>query len=177
VEVGARRLFFALPLPAPLREALGHWQQTGPPVRWSRTEGLHVTLAFLGDRPTEALPTLGALAAAVAARHAPFALGTAGLGGFPGNRRARILWLGLAPSPALENLARDLRGALATAGEPFDAKPFRAHITLARLRQPGPLAAFSEPPPTPFAAGDLVLFESLGQGGYAPLGTWPLRRV
>jgi len=177
VEGGGLRLFFALPLPAPLREALGRWQQTGPPARWSRPEGLHVTLAFLGDRPAEALPALDALASAVAARHAPFALCTAGLGGFPGTRRARILWLGLAPSPALESLARDLRGALAAAGEPFDAKPFRAHITLARLRQPGPLAAFSEPPPTPFAAADLVLFESLAQGGYAPLRTWPLRRV
>jgi 2'-5' RNA ligase len=177
VEGGGLRLFFALPLPAPLREALGHWQQTGPPVRWSRTEGLHVTLAFLGDRPAEALPALDALASAVAARHAPFALHTEGLGGFPGSRRARILWLGLAPAPALESLARDLRGALATAGEPFDSKPFRAHVTLARLRRPQPLRVFDAPPPATFTADRLVLFESGPQGSYTPLRAWNLRTV
>ncbi|WP_243302599.1 RNA 2',3'-cyclic phosphodiesterase [Geothrix oryzisoli] len=177
VEGGGLRLFFALPLPPALRETLGRWQPARPLARPSRTDGLHVTLAFLGDRSAEALLALDTLAAAVAARHAPFALRTAGLGGFPGNGRVRILWLGLAPSPALESLAQDLRDALATAGEAFDTKPFRAHITLARLRQPRPLAAFPEPPPTPFAASDLVLFESRTHGGYAPVRTWPLRRV
>lgn len=177
VEGGGLRLFFALPLPPALREILDRWQPARPPARWSRTDGLHVTLAFLGDRSPEALPNLEALASAVAARHAPFSLHTAGLGGFPGNGRIRILWLGLAPSPALESLAQDLRGALIAAGEAFDAKPFRAHITLARLPRPQPLPAFPGPPPTPFAADDLVLFESRTQGGYAPLRTWPLRRV
>lgn len=177
VEVDSRRLFFALPLPADVRESLDRWRQTHPPVRWSRIDGLHVTLAFLGDRPAEILPTLEALASAVAARHAAFALRTASLGGFPRNERTRILWLGLEPSPALESLAGDLRSALAAAGEAFDAKPFRAHITLARLRQPRPQTTFTEPPPTAFAAGSFALFESRAQGEYTPLRTWPLRRV
>jgi len=47
------RLFVALNLPAPVREAL--WAATarardlGLPVKWIRGEGIHLTLKFLGD--------------------------------------------------------------------------------------------------------------------------------
>ena len=177
MEGRALRLFFALPLPPELRDALGRWQQDRGPARWVRPEDLHLTLAFLGERPAEVLPALEALAALVAPRHGAFSLRTARLGGFPREERTRILWLGLEPCPVLETLAEDLRGALASGGQAFDAKPFRAHITLARLRQPRPLATFTSPPPATFAAEGFTLFESRAQGGYTPLRTWPLRRV
>lgn len=88
-----------------------------------------------------------------------------------------MLWLGLAPAPALAALAADLRGALAAAGEAFDARPFRAHITLARLRRPRALGPFAAPSATAFEADRLVLFESRPQGSYAPLRAWNLRTV
>lgn len=173
----ALRLFFALPLPPELREALGLWRPALPPARWARPEGLHVTLAFLGERPAEALPVLEGIAAAVADRHRTFTLRTARLGGFPERGRARVLWLGLEPSPALEALAGDLRRALTAAGEVFDARPFRAHLTLARLHQPRSLAGLADPAPAAFAADRLVLYESVPHGSYTPLGTWRLRPV
>ena len=173
----ALRLFFALPLPPEMREALDRWRPALPLARWARPEGLHVTLAFLGERPAEVLPALASLGAATADRHRTFILGTAGLGGFPLIERARILWLGLEPSPALDSLAGDLRRTLAAAAEAFDAKPFRAHITLARLRQPKSLADLAAPAPAAFAADRLVLYESGPQGSFTPLGTWRLRPV
>ncbi|WP_243288598.1 RNA 2',3'-cyclic phosphodiesterase [Geothrix terrae] len=172
------RLFFALPLPSALQASLGRWQAAHPGIdRWSRPEGLHLTLAFLGERPPEGLSALQALGAGVAGCHRAFPLATAGLGTFPTGPRARVLWLALAPSPILEALAADLRGALAAAGEAFDAKPFRAHLTLARLRRPQPLGAFDAPPPATFTADRLVLFESGPQGSYTPLRAWNLRTV
>jgi 2'-5' RNA ligase len=178
VEGGGLRLFFALPLPAELREALDRWQRAQPGIRgWSRPEGLHLTLAFLGDRPVEALPTLLGLAAAVADRHGALGLRAAGLGGFPKLDPVRVLWLGLDPCPALETLAADLRGALTAAGEAFDLRPFHPHLTLARFRRARAMTAFAPPPPAAFTADRLVLFESRPGGGYTPLGTWNLRRV
>lgn len=177
MEVGPRRLFFALPLPPELREALDRWRRDQPPAPWVRPEGLHLTLAFLGQRPAGDLPPLAALGTAVAGRHGAFPLRTAGLGGFPQEDRARILWLGLAPSPALEALAGDLRAALTAAGEAFDPKPFRPHLTLARFPRPRPLAGFAAPPEAPFPADRLVLFEGRPQGAYEPVRTWPLRTV
>lgn len=178
VEGAGLRLFFALPLPADLRESLERWQRGQAEVEgWTRPEGLHLTLAFLGDRPAEALPALLTIAAPIAARHGGFSLCTAGLGGFPRAGTARVLWLGLESSPALEALAVDLRGTLAAAGEAFDAKPFRPHLTLARWRRARAVAGFAPPPPAPFAVDRLVLFESRPQGCYTPVGDWNLRRV
>jgi 2'-5' RNA ligase len=172
------RLFFALHLPPDLRETLARWQRAQADGEgWSRPEGLHLTLAFLGERPAEAPANLAPLAATVAAHHCAFTLRTAGLGGFPGSDRARLLWLGMAPCPALEALAADLRGALAAADEPCDAKPFRAHVTLARFRHPRPVAAFAAPPPAQIVADRLVLFERRAQRCYTPRQAWNFGEV
>ena len=178
VEGGALRLFFALPLPAGLRESLGRWQRGQAETEgWTRPENLHLTLAFLGERPAEAVPALRAIAAPLADEHGGFGLCTAGLGGFPNAGAARVLWLGLESSPALAALAVDLRGALATTSEAFDAKPFRPHLTLARWRRARAVAGFTPPPPIRFAVDRLVLFDSRPREGYMPVGDWNLRRV
>lgn len=172
---GALRLFFALPLPPDLRETLGRWQQAQPWTGgWSRPEGLHLTLAFLGERTPEALAGLEAVGAAVAAGHRAFDLRTTAPGGFPERKRARVLWLGVAPCLGLEGLAADLRERLAAAGETCDPKPFRPHLTLARFRRPWPVDAFVPPPSTGFAAGALTLVESRPQGSYRPVRAWDL---
>lgn len=178
MEARLLRLFFALPLPREIRDALGRWERATPGVMaWTRPQGLHLTLAFLGARETGALPAVEACAASVAARHDPLDLRTAALGAFPGTKAARVFWLGLAPAPTLDALAADLREALTTAGETFDARPFRPHLTLARFRQPRPLPEVAGPGPLGFRTGHLVLFESLSQGGYAAVRTWHLRTV
>ncbi len=61
---------------------------------------------------------------------------TDGLGTFPGPRRARVLWLGIAdPEGRLRRLAGSVREALAPEVPDLDgAAPFRAHVTLARVR-------------------------------------------
>lgn len=172
------RLFFGLPLPDEARAALGAWQAAQASQRhWTRPEGLHLTLAFLGMRPRARLSALTPMGEAVAGRHLAFRLRTTDLGGFPGPEAARVLWLGLTPSAALEALTTDLRTTLDQAGEAFDAKPFRPHLTLARLRPPRPVPAFLAPPPLNLVMDQLALFESGPQGCYTPLQAWPLRRV
>jgi len=172
------RLFFGLPAPPELREALGRWQAAqGLPARWSHTEGLHLTLAFLGTRPTAARPGLEAIGAAVAAGHRPFTLRTTTLGTFPERRAPRVLWLGVTPAAALEALATDLRDRLTGAEEAFDAKPFRAHLTLARLQPPRLPLNLQPPDPAAWEVGQLALFESQPQGRYPVLRSWPLSRV
>ncbi len=146
-------------------------------ARWSRPEGLHQTLAFLGARPPEALSGLWELASDVAGRHGVFELQTAGLLGFPRSQAARVLGLRLEPSSALEALAADLRGLLEASGQPFDAKPLRPHLTLARFQSPRPVMAFASPPRTSFRVNQLMLFESQPGGRYVPLRGCPLRRV
>jgi len=172
------RLFFGLPLPLDLRENLDQWRRNYPGIEgWSRSEGLHLTLAFLGQRSAGSLPGLEGIARAIARRHGPFALSTMALGSFSRSRTTRLLWLGLAPSPALGALAEDLRGSLLAGGETVDTRPFHPHVTLARFRQALVLAAFTDPSVQDFTADCLTLFASRPQGCYTGLQSWHLQRV
>jgi 2'-5' RNA ligase len=178
VEARQLRLFFGLPLPGALREHLDRWHRTHVGLEgWSKAEGLHLTLAFLGQRPVASLPGLEALAASVAARHGPLDLRTAALGSFTRLDTTRLLWLGLVPAPALAALAGDLGRTLQAAGEAMDTRPFHPHVTLARFRQAQPLARFTAPPPVAFPAEVLTLFESGPHGCYSGVRSWSLQRV
>lgn len=165
------RLFLALPLPEPLKAALGALQadlrSRGIRGSWTDPAALHLTLAFLSEQDPEAVPRVGALLEALGPRHPAFPLATTGLGAFPRPAQARVLWLGLAPEPRLDALVDELRQGLSSLGLAFDPKPFQPHLTLARFRTPVRLPQpLDAPEPRPFEAGQVVLYESvLGHGG------------
>ncbi len=152
------RLFFALPLPQDARGVLGGWMKNHQELRWTPLENLHLTLAFLGEVGEEGAVGAAECGATVAARHGVLPLATAGLGSFRRAHGAQVVFLELAPNPALQGLVEDLRRALAAAAIAFDPKPFHPHLTLARpkVRQPLPAA----PAPMAWTAGRLHLMES-----------------
>lgn len=174
------RLFFALDLPERVKESLAAFQERHKVLRasWIAPSKLHLTLAFLGEQPGEALPLLQRIGVEVAEGRAAIQLRTAALGGFPRNREARVLWLGLEPNPGLEALAADLRSTLEASGVPLDRKPFGAHLTLARFRSPLDIVPLGPgPAPLAFEARELVLYRShlLAKGSrYEPLGVFRL---
>ncbi len=181
--VAASTLFFALPVPEEVRTLAGGVQDQVRRVfglaRFPALEGLHVTLAFLGRTDLGRIPGLLHTASAVAAGGARFTLRTAGVGGFPRPGRARTLWLGFAPQPALDTLAKRLRVALESASVEFDPKPFQAHLTLARFREPVDLGRIpvQEREPITFEVAGFGLWQSLPtpQGSrYRPVGTLAL---
>lgn len=159
-----RRLFVALELPevvkASVRSALAPLADL--PARWTRPEGLHLTLAFLGDTSASRLPELTARLEEVARRHRELHLELAGSGTF-GGTRPRVLWLGLSgdTGPAIA-LADDVGQAVG-----LEPTPWTAHVTVARshlrrgdgaLEQArAALATFRSPP---FVASGVTLFES-----------------
>jgi RNA 2',3'-cyclic 3'-phosphodiesterase len=130
------RLFIALNLPPPVRQAL--WEATTPlrdrglPVKWVRAEGIHLTLKFLGDVGEEREPELTSALARAAAGARPLALALGGFGVFPDYERPRVVWVGAAADPALEILQHRVEQEFAPLGFPSEARPFRPHITLGR---------------------------------------------
>jgi 2'-5' RNA ligase len=166
------RAFFALELPEEARAALGAWQRRqAESWRWARAEGLHLTLAFLGELDTPAIEAAKAVGQGVAMRHAAFDLCTTELGGFPRAEAARILWLGLEAAPALNRLAEELRYDLGRADLPFDPKPFRAHLTLGRSDRPRSTVGLRDPEAFAWSATELNLLSSLA-GRYEAKGRW-----
>lgn len=174
------RLFFAVDLPGPVRDALASAQRrlrerTGDGVRWTRPDTLHLTLKFLGDAGgvDGAARVLDAAAAGLP-RGRPIELAAEGLGSF-GGRRPRVVWAGLT-GPGLERLgavAAHLDAALTPLGFPGDGRGFHPHVTLGRARDRGRrrgrgqsggdlAAALREVTlePQPFEAHQLVLYSS-----------------
>ncbi len=100
---------------------------------------MHLTLKFLGEQPEERLQAIAGAVRRAAREAAPFELQFRGLGVFPSPQRARIIWAGAAAGAAgLAALARLLEQALAGEGFPRENRPFRAHLTLGRVRRPLP---------------------------------------
>ena len=134
------RLFFAAELDADvadqIEDAIAPLRALAPDLAWVRPAKRHFTLRFLGEVEPPALAQLTATLDAVAATHRPLAMELAGLGGFPSLRRARVLWLGVEHEPRLELLHHDLELALETLGYELEGRPFRPHVTLARVRTP-----------------------------------------
>ena len=62
-----------------------------------------------------------------------------GIGAFPNFRRARVVWIGVEQEPRLELLHHDLELACEQEGFEVEGRPFRPHITLARVRVPLPI--------------------------------------
>ena len=184
------RLFVGLALGPELGErALAPVQALLDPGAWrlGRAEGLHVTLAFLGDVERGLLPGLSAaLARELAGAPAPrLVLDRAGA--FPRPGAERVLWLGLREEPEgagrLAELARRAAVAARAAGAAprEDAgRPFHPHVTVARPRRPpgrAPAAFHALAPELPFRPAEAALFESLAGGGamvYAPRAVFPL---
>ena len=127
--------------------------------RFSPRENYHLTLAFLGEiGEVQARDAVAVLDAACAGA-VPVELRPEGLGHF-GRPSDATLWLGIAATPELVALCDRVRSELERAGIPFDDKPFRPHITLARrARLPrGPLPELTFPLPT--EAARVTLFKS-----------------
>lgn len=128
------RLFVALDLPHAAREALAAVGAAADADTWRavKPESLHVTLAFLGSRPPTDVAAVEPVVAAEDGGPAPrLALGRVLL--LP-PRRARVLTVEL-DGTGLEALQARVSAGLEAAGVYTPEKrPFRPHVTVARLR-------------------------------------------
>lgn len=129
------RLFVALPLPPDLAAAAAALTPDVPALRPVRPELLHITLAFIGRVPDEQLDAVIAATREAALSQGPFTIALTSAGRFPEGGMPRIVWLGIDEGGSeCAGLATAVRRALAARDIPFDDKPFRPHVTLARVR-------------------------------------------
>ncbi|MBX6378569.1 MAG: RNA 2',3'-cyclic phosphodiesterase [Clostridia bacterium] len=106
-------------------------------LKWVEPATLHVTLRFLGElNPREAARVREALRP-LGQRFPAFPLRFEGVGAFPSPAMPRVLWVGTTGSDGLQRLWEGVQEALAQAGWPAEAGPFRPHLTVARVRRPG----------------------------------------
>jgi 2'-5' RNA ligase len=129
-------LTFAPPLQADIAEATRSLREALPSLAWVSEPRLHLTLKFLGETEPDAVPAIRTACTAavhVAPEHAVI-LGD--VGAFPNLRRPRVVWMGMHDTARLVSIAAALDHAVAALGVPAETRPFRPHVTLARVKVP-----------------------------------------
>lgn len=129
--MSVKRLFIALPLPEPVKEALLDTQEGITAARWQDADNFHITLRFVGevDRHTAAdLET-----ALDGLTFTPFPVSISGVGQFEGRHRPNAVCARISPSAQLEELQMRVEMACRRAGLPAVTRKFIPHVTLARL--------------------------------------------
>lgn len=188
------RLFVAVEIDPQVRNALAAFSAAlrlraaalAPEARigWVRPEQLHITIRFIGDvKADQAEAITAALNGAIAV--APFDLVVADAGGFPERGTPRVLWAGIAGGlERLVEVETAVSDRLTRCGIEREDRPYRPHITLARVREPGRLrspalfetVAALEIGTTRVQAITLFQSRTSPQGAvYTPLSRTPLR--
>ena len=175
------RIFVAAGLSPEARVAVGHYlAATTLPGTVVAAEDLHVTLRFLGEVNSVRYDRL---LAALDETEWPeaFTQRFGGLGAFPHDRKAGVLWIDIVEgSERLIGLNSLVEDACDRAGLGREDRPFRPHLTVARVRPPvdaRPLIERTPPLRTSSVLRWVVVLRSRLDGSkprYEPLEAFPL---
>jgi len=147
------RAFLAVELNDTLRASLADIQQNlkqglnrhlppGVRLSWVQPSSIHVTVKFFGDTDAQLIQPLRSALEPLMAGALPISLPLERLGVFPSSQHPRVLWI--APTTQWEQgqeaerltrLHRMVEDACQPLGLPPEARPFRPHLTLARIKQ------------------------------------------
>ncbi len=143
------RLFVAVELDPAVRAAaertaddLRHQlRPTRLDARWVASDNLHFTLVFIGQVEDAAAQSFVA-AIERPFNQAPFSLRLGRCGAFPPSGPPRVLWIGLGEgADGLRQLQAEVVRRLQPLGFEPEARPFSAHLTIARVRDVSRAAA------------------------------------
>lgn len=166
------RTFIAFELPGHivrLAEALQQdLKNAGLKLSWVQPRNIHLTLKFLGNVSKEHIDGIPLAMQKASQGRPPMVLTVQGMGVFPGLRRPRVMWIGLGgETEALIQLQVALDTGLADLGFEKEKRPFKAHLTLARMPDRvdaglvlRAIEAKGDFISKPFACNELVHFQS-----------------
>lgn len=110
-------------------------KNTGVDASWPRTEGMHLTLKFLGEIPESQVPDINAALIAAVGNTSRFRLVIEGVGAFPNPRNARVVWIGISGDvEKLMTLQTVVEDAMVQLGMERENRAFKPHITLGRIK-------------------------------------------
>jgi RNA 2',3'-cyclic 3'-phosphodiesterase len=137
------RSFVAVPLPEKIQAgifaAAQELARTLPDVKWSRkVENLHITVKFLGQVEEAKLTALAEELAVALAPVPRFQLELRGMGAFPSERKANVVWAGVEDaSRGLNAVAAAVEGVGERFGFAREQRAFTGHVTVGRSKGRG----------------------------------------
>ncbi|MBI5046728.1 RNA 2',3'-cyclic phosphodiesterase [Candidatus Micrarchaeota archaeon] len=136
------RLFVALELPDEIKQKI---QKTSEKLRQEldsnslsivKPENMHLTLRFIGEVDEKTLEEIDRRLKQI--KFKPVDCSVKGVGVFPNEKHAKVIWVGIESSGKLESLATQVIQSLRGIGkEDRIEERFSAHITIARMKRNG----------------------------------------
>jgi len=130
------RGFIAVDVPplTSLERLAGELRGASSSLKVVRTDQIHLTLKFLGDTEEGLVPEIVTAIREAGADVRPFEVRVRGTGAFPSLARMNVIWVGVEDAEPLAKIARALESSLESLGFPREARAWRAHATLARVK-------------------------------------------
>ncbi|PKN38945.1 MAG: RNA 2',3'-cyclic phosphodiesterase [Deltaproteobacteria bacterium HGW-Deltaproteobacteria-2] len=129
-------------------------------LSWTRPQGQHLTLKFFGDISKEDINNVSAAVQKRIVAEQKLNLKIEKLGVFPDARRPRVLWCGVTSDvEKLIILQKKLDADFVALGFPAEDRSFKAHLTLARIKDPRDITGMNEAlkKHDKFTAGDFIV--------------------
>ena len=121
-----------------MQSHIAHLRESVPDARasWNRDDKLHLTIKFLGDTEVDQVAAVSLAVERAVSAIKPFTLAAADCGAFPERGQPRVLWIGVKDdAKELLRLNQRLEEECAHQGFAREPRPFRPHLTIARVRQ------------------------------------------
>lgn len=139
------RTFVSFDLPKEIKSEIAKIQsdlkKAGLETKWVKPENIHLTVAFLGPINPEQITVVSKIVNKVNQRLNPIKLSLSEISAFPNLNHARVIFVGLSGQiETLNKIAKEAREELKRRSVWFDEKPFVAHVTLGRFKQPQDLS-------------------------------------
>ena len=164
------RCFVALPLPAEVKQELTGLQaimktnNPTAPIKWVEADNLHLTLEFLDELTPEQIKLTQKILEEAVTNQPVFNLALADFTAFPSLGHPKILLVKLRDvEDNAWTLQRKIHGALGQHNLLYDTKPWSAHLTIGRIKNPGvKLQGLSQifPQPLRWPVQKIILYSS-----------------
>ncbi|MDP2336102.1 MAG: RNA 2',3'-cyclic phosphodiesterase [Bacteroidota bacterium] len=134
-----KRLFIGLPIESEKAvETVETWRKNialnRNLLKWVDPENWHITLIFLGGTPESAVALLQQLVEESFSGIESYGTELSGVGVFPSAHNPKVLWLGLENIQPMMSAYIHMGELLQQNGFSIENKPFKPHLTLARVK-------------------------------------------
>lgn len=173
------RFFIALEIPETSRQELALVQQklqkVIPNVRLTNNHKLHLTIAFVGERPEKIKGGLIKVITEAASDIPPFQVAPAYIDAFPNLHHPKIFWVGVKGDIDKLFIIRErIKDGLTRLKLPIDERRYIPHIAIAKLNnnfrlradQEAELQKITAIPLGPIQISSIKLFESIPEHGF-----------
>lgn len=133
------RLFIAIEIPdeikKEIREVQDKLKKSGVDASWTKPEGIHLTLKFLGEVKETRIPEIMTVLSVLSKDRSAFRIEIANAGAFPNLKNARVAWVGVAgETDKLASLQEAIEDEVKQLGFKREDRGFKPHLTLGRIK-------------------------------------------